>query len=1117
MPELTDTEARILIQTATAETLFVEAGAGTGKTTALVSRILALVREGVPISQIAAITFTEKAAAELSERVRKHLEHEAETGSEQHRQLYTEAIRDLDQAAIQTLHSFAMRILSLYPLEAGLPPRIRLRDEVEATLAFQDRWQRFQDELLADPALERHLLRGLTIGLRLRDLREVAEHFNENWERLPDLEWPAGPALWFDATSVLRPLEAVAAMRRPGAQDTLTEKLDSLSGFVEFLRGLAESSTPPVDPVREASLELDLLRLLARVERLTKARWPARVLGNAKNWDTGTVRPLMEEAEAKRVAMLEAARSACLCALLPRLGAFVLQGADERRKAGELEFHDLLVLARNLMRDNAEIRTALNDRFTRILIDEFQDTDPMQVELAALFAAPGEPATTWESTNAHPGRLFFVGDPKQSIYRFRRADIELFKKARSAFGSRLVPLSRNFRCRPAIIDWVNAVCGDLFAGFGEGADPRQADWIPLQEARSAGRGPSVHLLGGAREAPMPEIRSEEADAVVAAILQARRDNWLHRDDPKVKETRFADIAILLPTRTNSPAIESALGHAGIPVRIESRSLLFAAQEIRDLTNILAAIDDPTDDVSVVAALRSPAFAVEDGELLAHVTAGGRWDYTREVPGDSPGTVRAGMASLLEFHSRRWHASIGALVERVVAERKMLELAIAGSRPREAWRRLRFVSEQARALGDAGTVASLRQFVHWLRTQASEGTRIAEAVANEPDDDAVRLLTIHAAKGLEFPIVILAGLGIPHRNTAPRVAWGEAASGRETVAVRTGRMEAYFLTPGYDRYQSSEREHGFLERDRLLYVAATRAQERLVVSAFHKSYTESHRQRHTKQSCAIAECIEAVHAAHPEWSVLQHGMALGPGTAATAEREDTAEERAEWVAARAELTARLGRAPVLAATAIAHEAAAFELPEEREPEDDGQPWKKGRAGTSVGRAVHAVLQTVDLSAASGFRAASESQAIAEGIADQAERIERLVRNALESDSVRAAVAAPNRWRELYVATELEGVVVEGFIDLLYEGPDGLVVVDYKTDSVRGEATIQAAMTRYRLQGAAYALLLERALGRPVARCVFVFTEPRAEREIADLVAAKLEVEEMVRRRLTPAGR
>jgi ATP-dependent helicase/nuclease subunit A len=1127
MTEPADNAARQLIRSETGRTLFVEAGAGTGKTTELVARIVALVAAGTPITAIAAITFTEKAAAELAERVRRRLEIEAARGPAATRERFTVAVRDLDNAAIQTLHSFAMRILGLHPLEAGLPPEISLRDDVEAKLAFGERWDSFVDRLLEDPALEETLLRGLTVNLRLADLKLLAEIFNENWERLATVKVPSVAAPPLDAEAVLRPLEALYSVPRPAAEDSLTRRLDALSGFREFLRGVAERQRRPGSAQERSANEVDLLRLLSRTDPLTRSRYQSGRLGQRNNWpDVEHMRSLLEEAEEARAAMVDGVRSSVICRLLPVLFEFVTRTAEERREQGTLEFHDLLVLACSLLREHSAVRAALHQRFQRILIDEFQDTDPLQVELAALLAAsPEGTPSAWQQATPEAGRLFFVGDPKQSIYRFRRADIELYKEARQGFAAEAVALTENFRSRPGIIDWVNTVCGGLFSGLGDAPDARQADWRPLEPHRGASGRSEVHLLGGPEpEKKAFELRQMEAEAIVATILKARQENWLKEGPRDKRVTRLSDIAILLPTRTNSPAIERALGEAGIPTRVESRSLLFAAQEIRDLTNILAAIDDPTDDVSVVAALRSPAFAVDDSELLAHVQAGGRWDFTRGVPEGSPESVRKGFADLQTFHEERWSASIGALVEKVIAQRKMLELAVEGPRPREAWRRLRFVSEQARALGGSGAVSSLRQFVHWLRTQASEGARIAEAVAVEPDDDAVRILTIHAAKGLEFPIVILAGLGIEHKPFAPNVAWGRDDGGNETLAIHIGRMNGYFETPDFQHYKQNEHLHSWLERDRLFYVAATRAKEHLVVSLYHKPWKNAvHSSRHLEHRCSLAECLEAIRLEHPEWQSMQVPMPLGTGVKAQDLGENTPQEREAWIAERKERIERLTSAPVRAATSVAHDDEAPPEDEVVEPSDearaDDQPWKKGRAGTSVGRAVHAVLQTIDLRTKSGLREVAASQCVAEGIAGDAQRdrVARLVESAIDSSAVQAALASGRMWREVYVATEVEGVLLEGFIDLLYETPEGLVVVDYKTDSARDAAAIDRAMERYRLQGAAYAVVLERALQKNVARCVFVFTEPRAEREVADLPAVMDEVRARISSKLVPAGR
>ncbi len=1094
---LPDRAARERIARDLDATLFVEAGAGTGKTTELVGRIVALIRSGVPVEHIAAITFTEKAAAELSERVRKHLELAA-SGGEGYESLpagertrCAEALPDLDRAAIQTLHSFAQRILSLYPLEAGLPPELRIMDEVEGDIAFRDRWAQFKDELFSDPVLHRPLLRALTLGLRPKDLEPVAKEFHKNWDRLDGTEFVAAPEPDLAEPAVIAALEDAKAEQGPKP----TQK--AIAHFAELATPLANvgAAAARVRNARDASerenAEVDLLRLVAAFPRI-------RGVGK-----TG----VLKTAAARHADWLGQARRACLTAILPGLKQFALDYAAERRSAGYLGFQDLLVLAVRLLSTNAHVRHALHERYQRILIDEFQDTDPLQVELAALLAGgPAAPPDHWTRAEVEPGRLFFVGDPKQSIYRFRRADIDLYERTRDAFGCEPVPLVTNFRSQAVILTWVNAVFERLFAR-DSGAGVRQAEWVPLQPGPTPPPDHPVLLMGGPLEpgARADDVRREEASALAAAIVAARNEDWLGGPNG----TRFADMAILLPTRTNSPAIERALGDAGIPFRMESQSLVFATQDVRDLSNILAAIDDPTDDVSVVAALRSPAFACRDGDLLAHVQAGGRWNYLSRVPDDSPECVRTGMESFREFHRRKWYVSTGALIEEVIAARHMLELAVAGPRPRESWRRLRFVAEQARGLDESGALTTLRQFVEWLRTQEEERARVNEGVAKEPDDDAIRIMTIHAAKGLEFDIVFLAGLGVEPFNRDDNVIWPGRIHEHGAVEVRAGLKERPFQTAGYDQVAALERRHQRLERDRLLYVAATRAKRRLVVSLYHAHHKTPHDERHSGDTCSHAECLLSICVEQGQdgtWERYNVPLALGLPEPASQPVADSPGARERWIAERAALLQQTRHAPVLAATAIAH--GGEEEPEKSPPDDERQPWRKGRAGTSVGRAVHAVLQTIDLQTGTGLDDAARAQAVAEGIAGEDARIARLAENARQSAAVREAVASGRYWREVYVGTQVEGATVEGFIDLLYEGPEGLVVVDYKTDSARSLDDIEQAMQRYRLQGAAYAVALEAALGREVAGVRFVFTEPRHEEPIRDLAAAKRDVRQRI---------
>jgi ATP-dependent helicase/nuclease subunit A len=1097
-----DAAARDEIRDLHDATLFVEAGAGTGKTTALVNRVVSLIARGrVAIRELAAITFTEAAAGELRDRIRFRLEQAAADPalSSEERDRCRVALDDVDDAALSTLHGFAQRILAEHPLEAGLPPRFEVADDVEAAVRFEERWEEFLDALVADPELEPALLTALALGIDFDQLRRVARVLHEHYERLRPAPAAATPAPSVDVSPVLAPLEQ--AIARLGEcrvrQDKLFLHLHALAGLPAVLRG--------------ADDDLDRLDLLGQLPKLAKN------VGRHGNWrcPVDEVRDLLEQADAARAVVLGRQQQATLDVLLTRVRGFVRGYAEERRREGRVEFHDLLVLARDVLRHNARVRAALADRFRVLLIDEFQDTDPLQIEIAVLLASddPDAGERPWWEVTIAPGRAFFVGDPKQSIYRFRRADLELYHRVQHELHAGRRELTQNFRSVPGILDWVNHVFAQLF----DGAEPgTQAAHVALVAERHAGPVPAapVATFGGPADVQLvTEVRAVEAGDVAALVRRIKDDKWEVADPVTgaIRRVRYDDVALLLPTRTALPDLEDALEQADVPVRIESQSLVFATAEVRDLLSILTVLDDPTDEIALIASLRSPAVGCGDDELVDFYRRGGRWDYRRTPPDDLPEDhpVVLALAALRRLHDARWWQSVSETVEAIVRERRMLELAVTHRRPRDHWRRIRFFLDQARAY-DAASGRGLRGFVEWVRQLADERARAVEIVVPEPDDDALRVLTVHGAKGLEFPIVILAGLNVSPPNRATPVLWNHDGG----FEVRVGRVAqgTRFETPGWRDRSAREDTLDAAERLRLLYVASTRARDHLLVSLHHKQGMDCH-------AALLHEHGEGAPAAVLDLDDAQ--PASSPSAAsATPDGSTTAEDsgdRDAWITARADLLARAGRPATVAATTLAKapagpaQAALDPGLDKDEPADDRPAWRRGRAGTSVGRAVHAVLQTVDLATGDGLDATARAQALAEGIPHREAEVRALARSVLQSATVRAAVTGGRYWREVPVAAIVDGVTVEGFVDLLIETLEGLVVVDYKTDQAPTDEELDAAMDRYRAQGAAYAVALERALGSPVARCVFVFARRRraVEREVDDLPAAIADVEQRVR--------
>jgi ATP-dependent helicase/nuclease subunit A len=390
----------------------------------------------------------------------------------------------------------------------------------------------------------------------------------------------------------------------------------------------------------------------------------------------------------------------------------------------------------------------------------------------------------------------------------------------------------------------------------------------------------------------------------------------------------------------------------------------------------------------------------------------------------------------------------------------------------------------------------------VRQLADERARAVEIVVPEPDDDALRVLTVHGAKGLEFPIVILAGLNVAPPNRTTPVLWNPDGS----FEVRVGRVRqgTRFETAGWEQRANREDALDAAERLRLLYVASTRARDHLLVSLHHKENTDCH---------AALLCEHAAHAAADSFDL--EGTAAPPPAAAVTTADDggareSPADREAWIAARAALLTHAGRPASVAATTLAEDTWDPAL-EKDEPVDDRPPWRRGRAGTSVGRAVHAVLQSIDLATGAGLDATARAQALGEGIPQREAEVRALARSVLQAPAVRGAVTSGRYWREVPVAALVDGVTVEGFVDLLIETLEGLVVVDYKTDQVPADTDLDTVMGRYRVQGAAYALALERALGTRVARCVFVFARRgrAVEREVDDLPSAVTQVEQRVR--------
>ncbi len=1087
-----DQDVRRRIRESLDETLFVEAGAGTGKTASLVDRVLELVSTGrTTLDRIAAITFNEAAATELRDRIREALEKAAVDSQVDQvaRRRSVQGVEDLDQAGIQTLHGFAAEILQQRPLEAGLPPGFEVMDEIASDVEFEDRWRQWLDDALDDPTLADDLRLALSLGLSLEGLRPVARAFHENHDLLAEASFRDAPAPKGEAAAALiengTELQRLVAFARLGDSDRLVTHVRSVLSTAGRLWSLAPGSPATY-------------RHLSRISPV-KTRW-----GRQADWDddpmTGqnactTLKKLLAELDEPVSRELEAARKRALPPVLRAVQAFVLDYVHQRKQEGRAGFQDLLVWTRDLLKDDLAVRDHFRARFTHLLIDEAQDTDPLQMEIA-LFLAEGSPGDTpvgdrprvWTDVAPELGKLFVVGDPKQSIYRFRRADVAQLARMRRALGTRAVQLVQNFRSHQPAVEWVN----HLFAQWME-SGRGQARYIPLRhrwEVRTDHHhSPGVWSLGGEHEGmKVDQVRVIEAEDIASLVGAIRRDEWqvLDRDATeedgveRYRSARLSDVCVLMPRRTGLRPLEIALENHDIPFRLEGASLIFNTQEVRDLLNCLRAIDDPADQVALVAALRSPAFACSDVDLLRFADQGGRFNYL-DSDAESEGPVAEAFEALRRYHQERVWKPIPLLIDEFVRDQKLIEAAVAAARPRERWRRYRFLVERSRGFAESGGY-SLRAFLEWAARQVEEGARITEVPVPETDEEAIRVMTVHGAKGLEFPIVILTGLNGRQSTRSDPVLFDRSA-GR--VEVRIGDRDARFTTNGYERASDRDKRLEAQEFVRWMYVAATRARDHLVVST-HRGGKDTYSA--AARISGFMGGADSLWESLPELAPAPVGQPPSAGKHQLNEADHTIEERDRWVAERETLLAERGRPVSVGATKLAQV-------DKPEPEEEQRRRSRGRAGTALGRAVHAALQTVDLQTGRTLEAVARSEADAEGLADRADEIVSLVQVAIDSNVVKRALRSGRLWREAPVSAPVGDGVVDGLVDLLFEEDDGLVVVDYKTDAEDSPD----ATERYRLQAGAYALALQQVTGRPVKEIVLLFLSQHREVSITDIPA------------------
>jgi ATP-dependent helicase/nuclease subunit A len=593
------------------------------------------------------------------------------------------------------------------------------------------------------------------------------------------------------------------------------------------------------------------------------------------------------------------------------------------------------------------------------------------------------------------------------------------------------------------------------------------------------------VLGGAKIA---DVRRAESAAIASMIATAVRDgSWLVRGDGEARRAAtWRDIAVLIPSRAELHTYEEALARAGVPYRHEGGRTFFQRQEVRELIAVLRAIDDPADQVAAVAALRSSAFGVSDEELLLY---GGSFNGLR-VRRDATGAVPDALRLLGELRQLRHTHALPDIVRTVLDRTRLVEFAMLQPQGEQVAANLLKLIDQARSF-TAASGGGLRGFVRWLKENTARTSDETDALISEETDDVVRVVTVHASKGLEFPVVVFANMEtewadrtrvIPDRN-----------GGR--LHLRVGKSELKFTTPGWDAALLAERAHDLAEQARLLYVAATRARDRLIVPVF----TNAPDARPRAEVKSATDLLRTAGVGEPDGAAIIDPATLPSfpgdlpvwrralGTASDGAIDRVLSEREAWERERA---AALGEAkrPLTIRTASA-------LKPEWEREDAIDAVRRGRA-TEFGSAVHALLERIDLERPEDAATMAPSVASEFGLAGRDAEIAQVAQRALASEVIARAKRSERVLREVAFTAALpeaaEGLA-EGRIDLLFVEDGAIVIVDFKTDSVSASQVVERA-AHYHPQALVYAWAAHRATGMPVREVVFLFARPGIEHPV-----------------------
>jgi len=1012
----------------------VSAGAGSGKTSVLVARLVQHLLDGTGPDQIAAITFTEKAASELTGRARDALEAAlaaAPAGSPAAASAQ-EALDRFGELTLSTIHSFCQQLLQHEPLAAGWAPDSEVIGDLpdDALEQCYRRWRDGFDRRHPDDAeLLRKLANESSPYPGTASIRGLADALLANRDLTP-LVGAGGAAV--DPAAAAGALRGLVAQAAAAAnQCSNADRCKLYNKCAPLLEALAPLPALSDAALVQAALGIGIVK-------------PGRI-GAKKDWPGTSKADLIAAVNGFRdwKADLQKAMGVRLHGVLvgDLLEQYLPAILAERAALARADFSDLLFRARDLLLDSPAARARLSDRYRVLLVDEVQDTDPIQAEVAALLSRPLGASGAWDAAAPVPGSLFAVGDPRQSIYRFRRADVATWAALQGliARDGAALELTQNFRSVPGIVRWV----GHTFP------DAAQAPWRPA-----------------AALPPVSVIQCPDKDSEVEAAVQYLRsllDQGAQVADPETGALRPAqpgDIMILLPAWSHADALQRRLRRAGIPVAVEGDKQLYARDEVRLVLDALRAIAEPTETTAVLCVLRG-LFGLSHADLARHRAADGSWGYTRRT--QPPGPVAEALGVLRQLHKLRGQRSWAAIVDTLLDETGADAVWAMTGRRWQALANLDKLRATLRQLeGDALTAGEVIERVALLSQAGQPELSTVDDVA-----DAVRVTTYFKAKGLEAPIVLLVRADrrlVPPPEIVLREQGLLAAAAGTAVAP-----------PGWDAIREAEKAALQQERRRWVYVAVTRARDHLAIVR-------------SKASTLLRGTLDAgLDGTEP----ASHGdvVDIAPGAPVqvlhAASLPPAPDIRETFPGLDAQVDAILSAPRPSAGDRGGLERARADRAAIRAAHGASTRWQtigRPRPGGSLrGRVVHQTVHSLDLSKPVSLEEARrllDQCAHEAGLREDDRRwCELVVRHIVDQPAVRAAQQARRCFQRMSTLGTDYGTALSGEIDLCYQDAGGQwVVVDWQAHLQRPPAAfLDAYPGRLRR-------LMARLLGADVTVCL-----------------------------------